>query len=531
MNMQADVRSASRVYSSVSQWRRAYTFVTAMTALCALLVAINLQRPSYWIDEKISVDIAFAGNADQVIRNAIQGERRPPAYHLGLWVWSSLVGQTEYAARLFSGLWIIALVPVAFQLARRLADEHVALLAAFLVATSPILVAYGQTVRYYTLVATLAALSYLFFWDLLHRARKPWIGYALVTAALLYADYPAYGVVIAQNVLAVVWWRQPAAAPDHPRRKWIGVQLALAAFAAMWLPAVLSQGTRDFGTADLSTSLAGGLLRIAYPIYAWSIGETVFPWSPLAILGSALAGVLLLRGFACLSRRDARLFWIVAFGVPFAISQILLATVATDSPFVNAPARSMACAALLSVALGAGLASIRSRRLLGSALIGLSAVHGAALLNYYRGVDFVNPIYNTPARSVADAIAAQAAPGDVVVSESDALVDYYLPKTLRADSFYPEQSTDLRAYLSAHPNKDVWMVVMGRDRTRTDVSARLGDWLLTQFQACGVTGFGEQDETYRRIKAWLIGRDAYQYRLALFHYCPAPPPAFESTPR
>ena len=502
------------------RWLRVQWLATVLTALCVLLLVVEIQRPSYWIDEKVSVDIASADSAQQVIENVIQDERRPPAYHLGLWAWMRLIGSTERAARLYSVAWMMLFVPATFQLARKLTDEGGALFAAFLAASSPIVISYGQTVRYYAMVAALSALSYTWFLAVMRQKHKPWTRYALVTLALLYCDYPAYGVVAAQNLLAILWWRDRSLTSRHPHWKWIGIQTCLATITALWIPVVLVQSTRDFGAADLSNSLTGAALKIVYPFYAWTVGETLFPWTFLALVGILIGGLLLVHGFIQLKRRHARMTWLIAFAAPFSVSQVLLAVVATDSPFVNAPARSMACAALLYALLGTGLARLNPKWLQCVALIGLTIIHGLALANYYRGVDFINSIYNTPAREVAHAITAQTVSGDAIVSEGDSLIEFYLPGNLRASHFFPQQMSEIQAYLMAHPQAAVWQVTMGRDRTRNNVSLNLSEWLKTRYVLCASTGFAEKDAVYRELKSRLLGREAYRYRLQVDKYCP-----------
>ncbi len=498
-------------------WSRASWLVVLLTLLAAALVLIEIQRPSYWIDEKISVDAATGDSPQQIINNVIQAERRPPAYHLGLWIWLKLTGSEERTARLYSAWWVVLLVPATFQLARGFADERSAAWAALLAATAPVLISYGQIIRYYSMVAALSALSFALFWRVMQQQRKPWIAYAGVTLLLLYTDYPAFGVVAAQNVLALIWWRSR---PNHPRWKWIGLQAGLAAAVLVWTPVVLAQGTRDFGAADLSNSLLGALLRTAYPFYAWIVGENIFPWTPWAICGMIIGGLLALRGALALWRRRLFSGWLIAFGLPFVVSQALLSTVATDSPFVNAPARSMACAALLIVLIGIGLGALKSRWLLGAALIGLIIPHAISIVNYYRGTDFINSVYNTPAREVAETIAAQARPGDVVVTESDSMIEFYLPAVYRATHFYPQQMAEIQAYLAAHANAAVWQAMLGRDRTRNDVSTHLSAVLQQNRRLCATSGFAEQDPIYRQIKTRLIGREAYQYRVTLQKLCP-----------
>lgn len=490
------------------------------TLLCATLLAVDIQRPSYWLDEKISIDIAAPDDPVKVIGNVIEGERRPPGYHLSLWAWTRLVGVNERAARLHSALWAILFIPVTYALTRRFSTRKAAACAAILAALAQVTIGYGQTVRYYTMVATLSALSFaLFFAVMRHPARrKLWVAYIATTLLLLYTDYPAYGVVIAQNILALFWWLKRAPA-DHPRRRWIISQSALALVAALWLPVLLAQRARDFGAADLSNSLAGTALRIIYPFYAWLVGETLFPWAVLAILGAIAALLVMCIGFIRLHNKH-KPTWLIAFGVPFIVAQVMLGIVATDSPFVNAPARSMACAGLLFGLMGVGIASLRPRAFTTLTAVMLLISHSAALVNYYRGNDYINTVYNTPAREVAQTIATQAQPADAVVTESDSMVSYYLPDQLRANHFAPDQVDALRAYLTNHPQAVVWQVIMGRDRTRNEISANLGQWLASVYSTGSSTGFAEQDATYRALKSRLIGREAYRYRLVLDEYQP-----------
>ncbi len=498
-------------------WSSASWLVVLFTALVAVQLLTELQRPSYWIDEKISVDAATGNTPQQIVANVIEMERRPPAYHLGLWIWLELTGYTERMARLYSVWWIVLLVPATYQLARCFADERSAALAALLAATAPVLISYGQIIRYYSMVATLSALSFALFWRVMQRRHKPWIAYVSVTLLLLYSDYPALGVVVAQNLLAVLWWRSR---PEHPRWKWFGVQAGLVVAVLVWIPIVLTQGTRDFGAADLSNTLIGTLLKAAYPFYAWIAGENIFPWTLWGIGSIIIGGWLALRGTIALWRRRQIGGWVIAFGLPFILSQALLTTVATDSPFVNAPERSMACAALLIALMGIGLGALKSRWLIGVALIGLITPHAVSTVNYYRGTDFINSIYNTPAREVAETISAQAQPGDAVVTESDSMIELYLPAVYQAAHFYPQQTAEVQAYLAAHPHAAVWLAALGRDRTRNELVARLSEILQQNRHVCVTLGFAEQDPLYRQFKTRLIGREAYQYRVTLQEFCP-----------
>lgn len=502
---------------STTRWTRYEWLALAATLLCTALLVVDIQRPSYWLDEKISIDIASPDDPRQVIANVIDGERRPPGYHLSLWIWTRLTGVHERTARLHSAIWAIMIIPATYQLTRRFTTRRAAIYAACFAALAQVIIGYGQTVRYYTMVATLSALSFTLFFDVMRlRHRKPWAGYVAVTLLLLYTDYPAYGVVLGQNILVLVWWIKRDVL-YRPCKSWILAQAGLGATAALWLPVLFLQGARDFGAADLSHSLIGSVLRVGYPFYAWLVGETLFPWTVLAISGALAALIVLCIGFVRLQGQH-KLTWLVIFGTPFIVAQVMLSTAATDSPFVNAPARSMACAALVFVLQGEGLAQCHSRRIMGLVLPFLLISHVAGLINYYRGDNYINTVYNTPAREVAQSIASRARTGDVIVTESDSMVEHYLPPALLAAHFRPDQRDEIGTYALRHPDAAIWQVTMGRDRTRNDVSTNLAALLATRYELRATQGFAEQDATYRALKSRLVRREAYRYRLMLDEY-------------
>lgn len=519
---QDDIRSsfafAMCMISRISpKFDRVRWMIVALTLLCFLLSAIAINRPSFWVDEKISFDIASQPTAAQTLNAVIEQERRPPAYHLGLWALMQIAGQTERVARLYSVFWAVLMIPATFQLALAFTGRKAAVFAALLAATSPILLAFAQTVRYYDMVAALSALSFAAFFMLLRSKRKPWLAYFVFTLLLLLTDYPAYGVPAAQLAIGLVVWRRASFAPQHPRFKWLAAQVLLALPVLAWMPVILNQGTRDFGAADLSGTLAGTTLKVAYPFYAWLVGETIFPWLPVAILCLVVFGILLVVGWLSLRSGFAGIVWLIAFSIPFALAQLLLGTVAADSPFVNAPARSMACFGLLFVPMGIGLARL-SRRIALVAVAIVFLAHVIALVNYYRGENFINTVYNTPAREVAQFINVRALPADAVVTEADSVVAYYLTTS---HNFDLSAQDELKKYLAANPSAQVWQVELGRDRTRNAAAVDLREALHAQRSIQQVTGFATQNETYRAIKTRLFGREAYLNRLTVTQFSSA----------
>ena len=158
----------------------------------------------------------------------------PPLYFYLLRLWSEVVGGSPEALRAMSALAGLAAVAGAYLLGRECvgqalqADEHQAgepdrretagLLAAALVALSPMQVDWSQQVRMYSLGAALSLFS---CWLLLRAlragaARRPWARFTLSATLLAYTHYFGLFVVAAQFLCAAAW----AVHAEAGRRRW-----------------------------------------------------------------------------------------------------------------------------------------------------------------------------------------------------------------------------------------------------------------------------------------------------------------------
>ena len=190
----------------------------------------------------------------QIVANVIEMERRPPAYHVGLWAWLELTDSSERMARLYSAFWIILLVPATYQLARSLADERSAVFAALLAATAPVLINYGQIIRYYSMVAALSA------------CRSRYSGVSCNDRASRGSPMPwlPWRYCIA-TIPRLAWWPHKMCWPCSGGATSLNIRAGNGlvckrcwpVMVLLWVPVVLLQGTRDFGAADLSNSVLG----------------------------------------------------------------------------------------------------------------------------------------------------------------------------------------------------------------------------------------------------------------------------------
>ena len=124
----------------------------------------TLDLQSYRYDEAVTVGRVLQPNFFSTFSAVGHSESTPPLYYLLAWAWSQPFGTGEFWMRSLSALAgtgsivVIYLAALALPLPRR-----AGLIAAALVAVSPVMVWFSQDARAYALVFLLTALSFLFF--------------------------------------------------------------------------------------------------------------------------------------------------------------------------------------------------------------------------------------------------------------------------------------------------------------------------------------------------------------------------------
>lgn len=185
-----------------------------------------------------------------------RSESTPPLYYLLAWLWSRPFGTGEIGLRSLSALAgtasiaVVYLGAVALPLPRR-----AGLIAAAILAVSPVLIWFSQDARAYALVFLLAALSFLFF----ARAgrsgsRRDLLLWAACSALALATHYFA-GFVVAPEAALLLWGARE-------RRRVALAILAVLAVTALLLPIALRQA-EGAGTGWIAGQPLGGRLERA----------------------------------------------------------------------------------------------------------------------------------------------------------------------------------------------------------------------------------------------------------------------------
>ncbi|HEX7592964.1 MAG TPA: glycosyltransferase family 39 protein, partial [Anaerolineae bacterium] len=201
---------------------------------------VRLDFQPLWWDEGYSIFFATRDFRTMLERTAV--DIHPPLYYALLQIWMAFAGTSQVAARLLSVVIGVAAIPLIYLLAIKLfAQRRVALIAALLLAVSPLHIYYSQEVRMYGLVTLLCLASVYLFVQLLGMPPgKPKtaivaVAYILVTTAALYTQYYAAFIVVFEIlVFAILFVRHSSLAPRNSFVHWIAAWLGIAALYLPW---------------------------------------------------------------------------------------------------------------------------------------------------------------------------------------------------------------------------------------------------------------------------------------------------------
>jgi mannosyltransferase len=445
-------------------WRPERFALLGILALAASLRFVQLGHDSLWADEAFSAHIAGA-NVSDLFDQATSADPNPPLYWVLLHGWIAVFGDSEAALRSLSAVVGVALVLVVFVLGKRLGGSGVGLIAALLTAVSEFLVHYSQEARVYSLLALLAAGSYLFFLELLDEPRTLTIvGYVTTTTALLYAH--TYGLFVVAGQIAFVLVALAV------RREWIRADDLRRLGLALLLPFLLLAPWLVVFAGNVRAELEGSdeakLSWLGAPPLRDLPGTfSGYAGSPWALTAALLA--LAACAYAALRRgKDARklagavlddrsvvllVLWVaVTICVPFVIS----VAVTPIYQFKYTIPAAVACYLLFALAVGS-LGTLGR----GVAAVAVGVVFLSVTARYYE--DYQTEDW----RSATAYVARRAAPGDLVVFDSSVgktAFDYYWRRTdvqeMVGSRFAALEETDLAAIGSAARSSDgIWLVV------------------------------------------------------------------------
>ena len=231
----------TRTNPTAADWIRRTLPILLILVLAAVLRVRGIGDDSLWGDEGLTILLAKMPLPD-LIRGVIALEQIPPVHHITVHYWMMLFGDREASVRMTSAIAGVAAVWVGYVLVSRLVGRRVGLITALLMATSPMLIAFSQECRAYSMSVLFGLWSCDVYVRLMRRpTQRLHVVYVLVTTLLLYTHVYGLFTILAQQ-LVYVWtfwwrWRRGRAMSLRPRELIID-GVAILALYSPWIPVV-----------------------------------------------------------------------------------------------------------------------------------------------------------------------------------------------------------------------------------------------------------------------------------------------------
>jgi len=432
----------------------------------------RIDHQSLWTDEVISIK-RIASNL--AVTPWLKSQS--PLYFFLLDLWAKIVGTTEFGLRSLSVLVGLAGLGLTYAIGLLYFDRRVALLGAFLLATSPYFVWYAQEVRYVALlVTTTLAMNYVFHRALASRGWRWWAAYGVASALALFTFMTVLFVVVAHGLFLLC---RNSGRPVFKR--WVASQGVVSLVFAAWFidltsyklgaaisktPTVVSQEKQRSREKLPAADIVG---IIPYTFFVFSVGFSLGPsltelhasrsvdsllkhWWSIVPAGALFAFLFVLGLNQVYREKDRGIFILLWLGVP--IVGVFIAATMTTFHVYNTRYVALVAPAYLIV-LAAGLRAIQRRRIQICLLAALLAVNAISLYNYY-----FDPRYGrADARAAAQYLESAAQSRDVIlaVGNPTALRHYY-------KGIVAIETMDARRADDRTVSENLQKIAKGRDR-------------------------------------------------------------------
>lgn len=274
--------------------------------LSALVLRLISLTQSLWLDEAININNVVSLNYLELYSQYSLGDFHPPLFHLILKFTTSIIGASEIATRMPSVFFGVLTVFITYKIGKQLFENKTALIAATLLATSPLHIYYSQEARMYSLAAFLIVLSVYFFIKLYKQKRLlNWLGFIIATALTLYTDYLPYTII---PVFLLAIFIQNKKFHKNSYKNFVPAFLLIFILLIPWLlifPKQLSVGLAAAAASPAWSSVVGAanLQSLLISFVKFTIGRIsidnnfifAFIFAPIAIYISLLFTLSLLR--------------------------------------------------------------------------------------------------------------------------------------------------------------------------------------------------------------------------------------------
>jgi uncharacterized membrane protein len=206
-----------------------------------LLISLwTIAKSSVWFDEAFGAYLIHFNFWE--IAQYTASDVHPPFYYWLLKIWSLIFGNSEFALRSMSVLFMGIAAFFGFVIVRRLFNRKAAWLSLVFIIFAPMLIRYSQEMRMYALVSAIAmAATYILVIAMESKKKLPWVIYGLLVGLGMWTHYFSALVWLAHWV-----WRGYILRGEKKHivkkffsKEWVRAHIIAVGFFLPWIPALV----------------------------------------------------------------------------------------------------------------------------------------------------------------------------------------------------------------------------------------------------------------------------------------------------
>jgi len=475
----------------------------AITVIAGLVRFYNIGARSIWLDEGITVNLAW-DNIKNIILDRASTGIHPPLYFILTHFWIRIFGDSEVALRSFSAIFSVLSIPLIYKIASRIFDLPTAIIASLLFALSPFQIYYSQEARMYPLITFLFLLSlYLLYrWneDRLKSDKKFLIPVVILNVISLYVHIYSVFLIVLENIYIFF-----TNIRDWKRLKcWVTYQLVIVLLFSPWIYVILKNRTPDVyqGKQSLTLSVIKNSFIEINLGYARGIFAERNLLQYIFYLFLALFIIGLLPPY-----RDKKGFFLVALYtfIPF----LLLILISFDKSFFSARYLSPFVAGYF-ILLARGIRKFKFYPVVILILLLILGIDSLAIYNYNKKLDFIS----RPWRRVVEYIHSEVSDRTVALITAPQMYrpfNYYNRDKIPYEKIDAFGNVAVDIYRGTYSYKNVWFVMAGEESS--DPRGKIKSWLDSKYKRLDMV-------EYYKLSAYLYEVPEEFNRVKVIFYSP-----------
>lgn len=395
---------------------------------------------------------------------------RPPLYNTLMHFWFKVFAINEFNLRIFSVICGMLALFAAIKLALFLFTPAVALISAFLIATSPLLILFNRTGRWYSLMSLINMLGiYLFAKAVTNNRFRHWAFYAAVTIMGCYNHYVAFPVILGQGIFLLFF----NSGKSRVLRNWLISQAVIFLFYLPWLNIFFTHIFQSivfpYNVAiNTNAEVLNYLGKILYVSFSFLFGQTIYPWNFFVTLPGAIF-ILALPSFCLFGilGRGNKNQWI------FCLIIILLTTVLAQAVTNFSQPHYLMSSCILFFIIISWILANSTRKLAALILSGFLIINAYSVYNLYADRQYLRRELTDSWKKVVDFM-GPSYEKDALVLYSNLSFRYYYEKRNKNAGILINyknisDAAKIKGYLAGPEIKQIWFIDTPLSIDRPDI--------------------------------------------------------------